>query len=252
MSGEGADAYSDVGQGQPVVLLHGGVANRALWQPTFELLSRSYRAIAIDYGGHGDSARPRAEATLEDYVEEVREMLRRLALPVPPVLLGHSVGGMIGLLYALRYPDEVKALLLVGVTARMDRWMRAFLQREIDLVRAYGPEIWRRAGRLLTERNRVALHTHPAALVAVQRIVADWDFHHYLARIRVPVHLASGRLDLISRPRHLRAMARMLPNATVTVLPGGHSCMDSRPVAFQKWLMEKLADLDDAAIAPRK
>ena len=236
-------SFTARGAGPPVALLHGAVADKTLWAPTIARLADRYRVVAVDYGGNGGSPQARADVSLGDYVQEVRDALRAAGVTGPAILVGHSMGGMIALLHARLYPEEVRGIALVGVTARMDRWMRFTLGRELDLVRAYGPRLWRRFGRFLTHRNEIALHTAQETLRAVEPILHAWDFRAQLRHIHVPVHAASGRLDLISQPRHLRTLLRGLPDATMTVLPGGHSCMDSQPEAFHRWLEASLADI---------
>jgi haloalkane dehalogenase len=110
-------AYTDVGEGPPIVFLHGNPTSARLYRHLIRALSESHRCIAPDYLGFGRSAaparfsyRPPAHATL------IEGLLRRLDLTDPTLVL-HDWGGPIGLAYALRHPDTVGRLVLLNTWA---------------------------------------------------------------------------------------------------------------------------------------
>jgi len=83
------------------------------------LLSSSYRVVAIDRPGHGRSDRPLRKATVEVQAELFHETLSKLHIN-QPVLVGHSWGAALALAYALKYPSEVSALVLLAPAAYPD------------------------------------------------------------------------------------------------------------------------------------
>ncbi len=105
------------GDGPPVLLVHGLSASLADWSRLMPLLvSAGYQAIAVDLLGHGDSAKPRdpsqysarvVYAALEDWIDH-------LSIDPPFYLVGHSLGGYMGLTYALNHPDRVQAMVLIN------------------------------------------------------------------------------------------------------------------------------------------
>jgi pimeloyl-ACP methyl ester carboxylesterase len=107
--------YESLGDGPPVVLIHGMGASLRQWDYLMpQLATRGFQAHALDLQGHGDSAKPR---NLEDYhVEVLYEQLKcwvdNLHLESPALFVGHSLGGYLSLLYALRHPTDVHALVL--------------------------------------------------------------------------------------------------------------------------------------------
>lgn len=110
-------AYTDVGSGPPVVLLHGNPTSAHLYRTLIWELAPAYRCIAPDYLGFGRSDapaafsyRPPAHATL------IETLLRRLDLTNITLVL-HDWGGPIGLSYALRYPETVQRLVLMNTWA---------------------------------------------------------------------------------------------------------------------------------------
>ncbi len=113
----GRMAYTDVGGGLPVVLLHGNPTNARLYRHLTRALAPEYRCIAPDYLGFGRSEapsnfsyRPSAHATF------VETLLRRLDLQNLTLVL-HDWGGPIGLSYALRHPTTVRRLVLINTWA---------------------------------------------------------------------------------------------------------------------------------------
>jgi haloalkane dehalogenase len=137
-------AYTDVGGGAPVVLLHGNPTSARLYRALIDTLAPQYRCIAPDLLGFGRSDapsdfsyRPPAHATL------VEVLLRRLDLTDLTLVL-HDWGGPIGLSYALRHPAAVRRLVLTNTWA----WP---LDRR-PLVRLFSALVGTPVGRLLIER----------------------------------------------------------------------------------------------------
>jgi len=111
-----------------VVLLHGSAANAWWWFFVVRHLPEKFRLIALDLRGHGDSdwVRPPAYEPF-DHAEDVRRLVERLALRAP-IIVGHSMGGLVALAFASRYPELVSGLAAVDValvsTERRNRFLR--------------------------------------------------------------------------------------------------------------------------------
>ncbi len=105
------DLYYEIqGQGEPVVLLHGGGADLRAWQFITPHLAKNYQAIAFDGRGVGQSP-PLLEPG--DYVEDLKNLLNHLEIE-QATLVGHSIGGQIATDFALAYPNRVSKLVLIG------------------------------------------------------------------------------------------------------------------------------------------
>jgi len=111
--------YSDQGKGRVVVLLHGFLGNRTIWKSTIEDLSKSYRVIAIDLPGHGETPCFGYAHSMDLMAKCVKAVMDGLKLK-KYVIIGHSMGGYVGLAFADLFPDSLKGLCLFHSSAYSD------------------------------------------------------------------------------------------------------------------------------------
>jgi len=95
-----------------LVLIHGGAAHAHWWSFLAPLFTYHWRAVALDLSGHGDSGR-REAYTPEAWASEVIAVVRHAAFPRPPVIVGHSLGGLVAVQTALDYCPELAGVVLV-------------------------------------------------------------------------------------------------------------------------------------------
>lgn len=111
--------YADAGKGRAVVLLHGFLGSHKIWEQTILNLSKQYRVIAIDLLGHGQTDCVGYIHTMELQAKCVKAVLDSLHLK-KYVVIGHSMGGYVGLAFADLFPDNLKGLCLYHSTAYAD------------------------------------------------------------------------------------------------------------------------------------
>ena len=104
------------GQGPPLLILHGLFGSSKNWASVGRYLAGYCRPYALDLRNHGQSPRSPSHS-LEDLVGDLEQWVRE-NLSEPPVLLGHSMGGLAAMGYALRHPSEVRALAVVDIAPR--------------------------------------------------------------------------------------------------------------------------------------
>lgn len=110
---QGQIFWREVGQGIPVLFLHGSWTTGEDWLPVVQQLSSKHHCILPDMLGFGESDRPKASYSIELEVECLTELVEVLRLR-QFYLVGHEVGGWIAVSYALRYPDLVKGVVLLS------------------------------------------------------------------------------------------------------------------------------------------
>lgn len=103
-------AYYEEGKGPVVVLIHGFCEDKSVWSDISGKLSEDYRVVSIDLPGFGDSALPKHEdITINEMAREVHELLSLLNLE-QYIIIGHSLGGYVGLAYAGLHPERLAGL----------------------------------------------------------------------------------------------------------------------------------------------
>jgi pimeloyl-ACP methyl ester carboxylesterase len=100
-----------------LVFVHGGAAHAHWWSFLAPLLIPEWRAIALDLSGHGDSGR-RASYSHETWVTETMAIIGRARFPGPPVLVGHSLGGLVTIQAASEHSDLLAAAIIVDAPVR--------------------------------------------------------------------------------------------------------------------------------------
>lgn len=109
--------YAEQGQGQPLILLHGGTANWQMWQAHMPLLAQHFRVLAMDSRGHGKTENPSGALSYRVMAEDVVAFAQALNIEKPNIM-GYSDGGHIALEIGVRYPDFARALVIGGATAQ--------------------------------------------------------------------------------------------------------------------------------------
>ncbi|GHA67282.1 alpha/beta fold hydrolase [Pontibacter akesuensis] len=108
--------YKEMGQGQPLLILHGLFGTLDNWATLAKRLAEQYNVFLIDLRNHGRS--PHAdEHTYELMAADVLELVDELKLPTP-VIMGHSMGGKVAMKYALTYPTRLTKLIVVDIAPK--------------------------------------------------------------------------------------------------------------------------------------
>jgi pimeloyl-ACP methyl ester carboxylesterase len=123
--------YDNKANGTPIVLIHGLASNMGFWRYVIpELEQKGFRVIAIDLPGYGKSAKPySAPYTLSFYAQTVNELLKHVGIP-KAIWAGHSMGGQISIVAALKFPERIEKLVLIAPAG-----IEAFKQGEGEWLR---------------------------------------------------------------------------------------------------------------------
>ncbi len=247
--------YESRGEGEPIVLVHGGWADRRMWGPQVEALSEGSRVITYDVRGHGEtgpSAEPRY--TVDLFAADLGALVETLSLS-RPVICGLSLGGMIAQSYAAR-SAELSALVLAGTPVSTRFTLRDRLQRLLFpngamtlSVRLLGPKRYANWAFWLARRLRGAgwFGRDETVQEYVRETMAGFDTREFtkvfgavydfggtdLAAIGVPTLIVNGEDESGSVLDHAAHMERTIPDARSVVIPGaGHLVSMENPEAF--------------------
>lgn len=106
-------AYEQTGRGEPpLVLVHGIACHRGFMAPQLDQFGAAHRVVAVDLRGHGDSDAPVQRYTIDALADDVGWMCEQLGL-VAPVVVGHSLGGIVALALAAARPELVAAAVMI-------------------------------------------------------------------------------------------------------------------------------------------
>jgi len=254
--------YIDTGSGTPLVFLNGLAGDHLYWMGQVRALGRHFRCLALDNRDVGRSSYATTPYTIADLADDVVCLLDTLQLPTAHVV-GLSLGGMIAQELALRQPQRVRSLFLVGTLARADDWFCATLdafsliRRQVADTPAFFIALlpWLVSYRYFEEPSRVewlrALlqgNPYPQRLDGFFRQLDAIRRHDTLARLpglRCPLLAAAGEDDMIAPPRYARQIAQQVPHARLEVLPGvGHAPPIEAPRQFNKLLGDFLTQAD--------
>lgn len=255
-------AFTDQGAGPVVVLLHGFPLNRAMWAEQVKALSASYRVIAPDLRGHGESPAPNGVYTMESMADDVVELLDELGINEPVALGGLSMGGYVTLALVLKYPERIRAVMLLDTRCTADAPQAAadrekFAQTVLDdghptaAVEAIVPKLFARA---TIEKNpglvgmlEERMEKTPAAGVAgaLRGMAIRPDQTGRLGEIKAPTLVIVGEHDAITPPDGARAMADALPASRYVLIPdAGHLTPCENPAAVNEALLAFLSGLN--------
>jgi pimeloyl-ACP methyl ester carboxylesterase len=254
------------GSGQPVVLLHAGIADRRMWRHQLAALASRYHAIAFDRRGFGETpAVDEAYSPVADLFAVVDQLVGR---DKPVVLVGCSQGGSIAIDAALAFPDRIAALVLISpsvsgapaatpheavrrlldaidVAAKsgdLDQVNRLKAVLFLDGALANEGRVKDAARELFLTMNRIAL-----AAQGIGRVVQTDPAWDRLDQIAVPVRILCGDLDIPHIQARCRGLAAALPDARLEILPGAaHLPSLEQPDRLSARLLDLLADFQRA------
>jgi len=236
------------GQGPTFLFVHGYAMTSRVWTKQFRDLPRAgIRTVAFDHRGHGGSTAAMDETSIDNLADDVRVVIEGLDLR-DAVVVGHSMGGMALLAFAVRYPEvaaaRLRGMVLVSTGARLGLAQVPFLPRAIvpfaaGFVRsgAWARSDWSRvATRLLFGKDAVPSQVELArvllasareeTVVGCARALTSFDVSGQLGRVALPTLVVNGTADLLTTPGDARQLARGIPGARLELLPGaGHMVM---------------------------
>ena len=233
-------AYTDEGPGPAVVLLHGFPLGRGMWSEQISGIGSMYRVIAPDLRGHGDSPAPEGDYTIDEMADDVIELLDTLGLEAPVVVGGLSMGGYVALSLVARYPERVRALMLMDTRAAADTPEAAEKREELaravlaandpgPVVEAMIPRLFARITReerpeRVTPIRELMERNTPRGIVGALRAMATRpDRRADLASIRVPTLVMVGEEDVVTPPEEAQGLADAIAGAGLEVIPdAGH------------------------------
>jgi pimeloyl-ACP methyl ester carboxylesterase len=239
-------AYRRAGQGLPLVLLHGGLADSREWRRQLEGLADEFTVIAWDAPGGGGSSDPPQTFRLPDYADCLAGFTQALELGRPHVG-GLSWGGGLALELYRRHPQVPRSLVLAYagwagslspevVQERLQRGLREAELPPQRWVPSWLPGLFTDTApaEVVEEALAMMLEVRPAGMRPMLQGFAEADLREVLPRIQVPTLLLYGDADRRSPPGVVaRDLHAKIPGSRLVVLAGiGHQLDMEAPDRF--------------------
>jgi pimeloyl-ACP methyl ester carboxylesterase len=242
-------AHDERGSGPALVLIHGHPFSRRMWAGQLASLSDTFRVVAPDLPGYGESPARGATITPRGLADAVVESMDALRIE-RAAIAGLSLGGLVAMELGLGYPDRVAGLVLTATTAApltpeeadMRRSTAASLERDgmldhaLEMTgRLFGPAA-RRDPDVVLPILETMLRTSPAGAAAALRGRAERPQYHELLRdLSVPALVLAGDADFFSTEEITAQLVAALPDPEVVILPGiGHMPNLEAPDVFDR------------------
>lgn len=237
-----------------VILFSNSLAtNLAMWDAQAAEFSSQYRVIRYDTRGHGQTETTAPPYSLSLLVEDARSLLD--ALGVERVhFVGVSLGGMVGQLFAVRYPQRLHSLVLSDTAARMKReiWEKRIsevAEQGVETVVEGSVDRWfttpfRKSNSILIDGVRQMIRTTTKdGYVGAASVVMNMDGVEDLARIATPTLVVVGEEDVSTPPSESELLCERIAGASMTVVTGAaHLPNMEQPSKFNELLDEFLHD----------
>ncbi len=207
--------YIQYGSGSDVVLLHGWGQNIAMMKPIGDRLQKNHRITILDFPGFGDSEEPKTALTVYDYCEILEELLKKLKVK-KPVIMGHSFGGRIAIIYASR--NEVEKVVLFGSPCIRKEVKPSLKLRMLKSLKKI-PGINKLEG---FAKNHMGSRDYKNASEVMKKIlvnVVNEDLSECAKKINVPTLLIWGDRDTEAPVEDAKELEKIIPDAGLIVLP---------------------------------
>lgn len=238
-------SFAEEGQGEPLILLHGLFGNLSNWSETIKFFSSKYRVITPLLPIYQASWKSDVLTELVDYVHIIVQKLRLNKI----TLIGNSLGGHVALLYTLKYPEQVKNLVLTGSSGLFENNLGVSYPKKGDF-------------KYISEKVKLAFFNEEVATHALVREVYETvndirksigvlkaakaasrnNLKEYLEKISTPVLLIWGKEDRVTPLDVAFQFLELLSGRTELhiIEECGHAPMMEQPEQFNSILADYL------------
>ena len=258
--------YELSGEGDPLVLIHGFSDNLNMWFNQVPAFSRQYKVLTYDVRGHGKTEMREDRFSMKIFADDLRALLEALGIE-NACLLGYSMGGRIGLQFALEHPEmttglvfansgvmgsdvELTAEQIAEMVERRKQMVALFETGDIEAIadgmaeRSFSPGMRERDPAVFQRYERIKLQNDPRHYLAImQAMVEAVTNPPDLTQLGCPALIIAGEQDAFMAVNEARSMERAIDDVTVTILPTGHAAAIEAPRAFNQAVLDFMGRL---------
>jgi len=220
--------YKIAGEGPAILILHGWGGSSDSWTNTQEILAKkNYKIIVPDLPGFGKSGLPSFALNVDEFCKILEKFISELGLD-RFYLLGHSFGGALAVKYALKYPQKIKGLILVGAACFRRKNIKkriSFLAAKIFKIFSFLPfyPLMRRIFYKIFFKKSDYPYFEGVMKESYLKIIKE-DLSEDLGKIKVPTFIIWGQKDKIKKLKEGLAINKKIKGSVLKIIPGtGHS-----------------------------
>ena len=248
--------YEEHGKGDPLLLVPGLGGVGAYWKPNLAAFSAKYRTIIHDHRGTGQSTHSKIKYSVDQMTDDLVRLMDRLKIETAH-LVGHSTGGAIGQVMALKHPQRLKRMVLFATWTKADFFFRHLFSVRRDLLTKVSKEAYVKGAtlflfppwfiqqneKMLAEREVLTIQHFPPVEVVASRIdgIVAFDRSAELGKIKTPTLVLCARDDAITPAYFSEELAEKIPGAKLKIMSdGGHCASECAADEFNRAVLDFL------------
>lgn len=212
--------YVEKGTGEPLILLHGNGEYLEYFEHQIEYFSKKYRVIALDTRGHGKSPRGNKPFTIRQFADDLKDFMDEIGIEKAHIL-GFSDGGNIAMIFAMKYPERVKKVIMNGANLYP---AGVKLTCQLSITFEYYQALY-----FAKKSEKAKKKAELYGLMVKDPNVRPKELKLLKAKTLVLV----GDRDLI-KLSHSKLIARRLPKGQLRVVAGDHWVAKNNPNVYNK------------------
>lgn len=242
--------YEQHGSGPPLMLVSGLGGDGRYWTSHLADLAKSFTVIVHDHRGTGRSALSKIDYSVAQMADDALQLMDGLGLKKVH-WCGHSTGGAMGQILAIKHPERIDRLVLSATWAKTDAFFRRLFDVRATALRELGPAAYLKGSALalnspawirdhdaeLTEAEAKANETLPEPEIMLSRIAAiqGHDQRDRLQRVKSRALAVCARDDMVTPLYFTEELVRLIPDARAYVFPdGGHFYTNVHGAEFRR------------------
>ena len=242
--------YTIEGQGPWVVMSHSLACDRSMWDEQARMLTARYRVLRFDTRGHGGSDAPAGAYTLDMLSDDLLGLLDALSVEAPH-FVGLSMGGMIGMTFALKHPKRLRSLVLCDTSSRIPPEAGPIWEGRIKVAAEQGMEplveptlqrwvtesFYKANKPMMARVGQMIRNTRPTGYIGCCKAIPKINLTDRLGAVTCPVQIIVGDQDVGTPVAMSQAIHDAIPGSELVVIPSAsHLSNLEQPAAFDKAL----------------
>jgi 3-oxoadipate enol-lactonase len=230
-----------------MVLLHGLFLNSDCWKYQLPEFEKNFHILRFDLRGHGRSTKPSSQFSIRDYIDDMSALLNHLQWNNDLYIVGHSLGGMIALVYAVENPEKIKKMVVAdsfshvthdAITDVISRVNTNPLEKfamgiSTRGLKPYNEELAKYIASLVTD------HMTKEDCLAATAASAGFTMSKYLKNVKIPTLLLVGKDDVTTPTWASGMLDDWLPQSKMVIIPNSaHLTIFDHPTEFNNYTKE--------------